>query len=81
MAPGRVILDVGCSTGGVLRPRVKTHEVHGVEIAPGFVKRAIENGIHAVQHNIESEPLPYPAENSTPFFAARPLNNRWTRIG
>jgi SAM-dependent methyltransferase len=61
MAPGRVVLDVGCSAGGVLHPLVKTHEIHGVEIAPSFVQRAIENGFHAVQHNIENEPLPYPA--------------------
>lgn len=56
---GSVILDVGCATGTILKPLVKTHEVHGVEIAPSFVERALQNGIHAIQHNIEDSPLPY----------------------
>lgn len=57
---GSSILDVGCADGGILRPLVKTHEIHGVEITPCFVERAIQHGVRAVQHNIEDKPLPYP---------------------
>jgi len=76
MAPGRVILDVGCSAGGVLRPLVKTHEIHGVDIAPSFVKRAIENGIHAVQHNLEGDPLPYPAGKFDAIFCGETIEHQ-----
>jgi len=76
MTPGRVILDVGCSTGEVLRPLVKTHEIHGVEIAPSFVKRAIENGVHAVEHNIENAPLPYPAGKFDAIFCGETIEHQ-----
>jgi SAM-dependent methyltransferase len=76
MAPGRLILDVGCSTGGVLCPLAKMHEIHGVEIAPSFVKRAIENGIHAVQHNIETDPLPYPTEKFDAIFCGETIEHQ-----
>jgi 2-polyprenyl-3-methyl-5-hydroxy-6-metoxy-1,4-benzoquinol methylase len=61
MAAGRMILDVGCASGDILGPLAKVHEIHGVEIAPSYVARAIENGVHAVEHNIENAPLPCPA--------------------
>ena len=56
-----MILDVGCASGDILGPLAKVHEIHGVEIAPSYVARAIENGVHAVEHNIENAPLPCPA--------------------
>jgi SAM-dependent methyltransferase len=59
MPRGRVVLDVGCADGGILKPLAGTHELHGVEITPCFVERAIENGVKAVCHNIEAGPLPY----------------------
>jgi SAM-dependent methyltransferase len=76
MAPGRVILDVGCSNGGVLRPLVKTHEIHGVEIAPSYVARAVENGVHAVEHNIENAPLPYPAGKFDAIFCGETIEHQ-----
>jgi len=76
MAPGRIILDVGCANGGVLCQLAKTHEIHGVEIAPSFVKRAIENGIRAVEHNIEGEPLPYPAEKFDAIFCGETIEHQ-----
>ena len=59
MNPGQVILDVGCADGGILKPLVGPHEIHGVEITPWLVELALKNGVKAVRHNIEAEPLPY----------------------
>ena len=60
MPAGRVILDVGCASGDFLSPFAKDHEIHGVDIAPGLVERAVKNGVRAVLHNLETDPMPYP---------------------
>ena len=58
--PGRLkVLDIGCANGAILRPLVQQHELHGVDIGEQFVRLANANGIKAVEHNIESGPLPY----------------------
>ncbi len=53
------ILDVGCATGSMLAPFLKTHEIHGVDISEGFIAKACAAGIQAVVHDIETKPLPY----------------------
>lgn len=76
MKPGQVILDVGCANGAILKPLVGTHEVHGVEITPCFVERALENGVKAVCHNIEDEPLPYPAARFDAVFCGETIEHQ-----
>src|ERR1017187_2365466 len=76
MAAGRMILDVGCASGDILGPLAKVHEIHGVEIAPGLVERAIKNGIHAVPHNLESGPLPYPAGKFDAIFCGETIEHQ-----
>lgn len=59
--PGRLkVLDIGCANGGILRPLAQQHELHGVDLSPALVKMANENGVKALLHDFESEPLPYP---------------------
>ena len=76
MAAGRMILDVGCASGDILGPLAKVHEIHGVDIAPGLVERAIKNGIHAVHHNLEGGPLPYPARKFDAIFCGETIEHQ-----
>lgn len=76
MAAGRMILDVGCANGDILGPLAKVHEIHGVDLAPGLVERAIKNGIHAVCHNLESGPLPYPAGKFDAIFCGETIEHQ-----
>ena len=76
MAAGRMILDVGCASGDILGSLAKVHEIHGVDIAPGLVERAIKNGIHAVPHNLESGPLPYPAGKFDAIFCGETIEHQ-----
>ena len=76
MAAGRMILDVGCANGDILGPLAKVHEIHGVDLAPGLVERAIKNGIHAVCHNLESGPLPYPAGKFDAVFCGETIEHQ-----
>jgi len=57
---GRKVLDVGCYDGAVLGPFAKDHQLHGVDISPQGVAQANERGWHAVVHDLEAGPLPYP---------------------
>jgi 2-polyprenyl-3-methyl-5-hydroxy-6-metoxy-1,4-benzoquinol methylase len=54
------VLDVGCADGSILASFAKTHELHGVDISEGLVAKACAAGIHAVTHDVETKPLPYP---------------------
>ena len=76
MSPGRMILDVGCCDGAILGPMAKIHEIHGVDIAPSFVERAVKNGVHAIEHNIETEPLPYPAGKFDAIFCGETIEHQ-----
>lgn len=76
MKAGQVVLDVGCADGGILKQFVGTHEIHGVEITPCFVERAIENGVKAVCHNIEAAPLPYPSGKFDAIFCGETIEHQ-----
>lgn len=54
------ILDIGCANGAVLKPLLKQHEIHGVDISEPLVKLANEAGIKTLRHDLTSGPLPYP---------------------
>jgi SAM-dependent methyltransferase len=55
----RKVLDVGCADGSVLKPFIKQHELHGVDVSPDYLQGAIDLGYQARIHDIESDPLPY----------------------
>jgi len=56
------ILDVGCCNGAILKPlQAGGRELHGVDISQFLVDKANANGIKAVLHDLEKEPLPYTA--------------------
>lgn len=76
MPAGKMILDVGCASGDILAPLAKVHEIHGVDIAPALVKRAIQKGVHAVEHNIEGSPLPYPAGKFDAIFCGETIEHQ-----
>jgi SAM-dependent methyltransferase len=76
MAAGKIILDVGCANGDILGPLTKVHEVHGVDIAPGLVERAKQNGLHALHHNLEDEPLPYPPGKFDAIFCGETIEHQ-----
>ena len=61
VSPGLRFLDIGCGTG-VLAVKMKERfsEVHGIDIADFPVQIAMQNGVKAIQLNLNSKPLPYP---------------------
>lgn len=59
------ILDIGISAGYFYKlvPNFSSYEVHGVEIAPDFIKLANKRGIITKEANIQDGPLPYEDES------------------
>jgi len=57
---GECFLDIGCGTG-ILAAQLKGRyrEVHGIDIAELPVQIACQNQVRAVQHNLNTAPLPY----------------------
>jgi 2-polyprenyl-3-methyl-5-hydroxy-6-metoxy-1,4-benzoquinol methylase len=69
------VLDVGCATGSILEPFAKFHELHGVDIGEGFVAKAVQSGIKALVHDVETKPLPYPDKSFDVVFSGETIEH------
>ena len=56
---GKKILDVGCADGDILSPFARLHEIHAVDISAGLAAKAVQAGLRARVHDLESGPLPF----------------------
>jgi len=75
--PGRLkVLDIGCANGGILLPLINQHELHGVDLSPALVKMAVASGIKAVEHDLESDPLPYPDKTFDAIFCGETIEHQ-----
>ena len=72
---GPKILDVGCATGAIMRPLVKQHDIHGVDICEPYVQQAVKAGVKAVLHDIDAGPLPYPDKSFDAVFCGETIEH------
>ena len=71
------ILDIGCANGAILKPLLAVgRELHGVDISQFLVDKANANGIKAVLHNMETEPLPYVAGTFDAVFCGETIEHQ-----
>lgn len=70
------ILDIGCSNGAILKPFLKQHEVHGVDISECLVKKACEFGVKAKIHDLMQGPLPYADESFDAIFCGETIEHQ-----
>jgi methionine biosynthesis protein MetW len=57
------LLDVGCGFGGIaatLAREFELSDVYGLDLDPRVIAEAQEKGLHAIQHDLNEAPLPYP---------------------
>jgi len=74
--PGLKVLDIGCANGGILRPLLNRHEIHGVDQSPALIKLANEYGVKALLHDIESGPLPYADKSFDAIFCGETIEHQ-----
>lgn len=70
------VLDIGCANGGILAPFAQTHEIHGVDVYGPLIPVATKNGIRALEHDIESGPLPYSDETFDVIFCGETIEHQ-----
>ncbi|MGI6390582.1 MAG: class I SAM-dependent methyltransferase [Kiritimatiellia bacterium] len=59
---GHRVLDIGCGDGSLLE-QIKGKSLHGIDISKEQLAKAVQKGITVHQVNLDSEPIPYPAEH------------------
>jgi SAM-dependent methyltransferase len=72
---GGKVLDVGCADGGILAPFAGRMEIHGVDISPGLIEKALKNGLKARVHDAV-KPLPFPDKTFDVVFSGETIEHQ-----
>ena len=72
---GSKVLDVGCADGEILAPLATQLELHGVDISGGRIERAVKNGLKALAHDVETQPMPNPDKTFDAIFCGEVIEH------